>query len=47
MKNKIIHCGYCFEEIEGGVYIDGAKRIYFCSGDCVDKYEKEKNGKSK
>ena len=42
-KDKIEKCGYCLEEIEGGTFIiKGEKKVYFCSGDCADKYELEK-----
>ncbi len=35
-------CDYCFEWTEGGTYIDGKKRFYFCSEKCLDKFEKER-----
>ena len=47
IENKMEKCGYCLEEIEGGTFIiKGEKKVYFCSGKCLNSYEKEKhNGK--
>lgn len=38
-------CGYCMDEIEGGTFIGNEQRIYICSGECLDAYEKEKTQK--
>jgi ribosomal protein L24E len=37
-------CGFCFEFIEGGTYIEKeGKKIYFCSNDCLEKFENEQS----
>jgi len=43
MTDKIEKCGYCLEDLEGGTFIiEGEKRVYLCSGGCLNNYEKEK-----
>ena len=37
---KCEKCGYCLDDIEGGTFIDGKKKVYFCSGKCLNNYEK-------
>lgn len=37
-------CYNCLTEISGGTYtFKNNKKIYFCSGKCLDKYEENKN----
>ena len=39
MEKKV--CASCFEEISGGVFIvKNKKKIYFCSGECLEEFEK-------
>ena len=35
-------CSYCFNWIEGGMYIDKDKRYFFCSNTCLINWEKER-----
>ena len=33
-------CEHCYEWIEGGAYTEvKGKRIFFCSGKCIDEYK--------
>lgn len=42
MEEKKI-CAGCFEEIKGGTYIEKPeKRMYFCSAECLDEYNRQK-----
>jgi len=41
--DQIEKCGYCLNEIEGGtLIIESEKKVYFCSGGCLNSYEREK-----
>lgn len=45
MVNEIKKCRYCMDEIKGGTFIEGKKKVYLCSGECLDAYEKERGKK--
>ena len=36
-------CNHCYEYTEGGTYIEEkGKKLYFCSGKCLEEYKKRK-----